>query len=178
MKTIKDTPAFEPENNITAEPEENRTANDRIPLFKDDREMLQFYLRLSQLFCPNTFRYPEGRSQLLIYKYKLRRLSHCLAIVLNFPWNEDFSVLQLGIGQALMDQSIPKKQRQQLIRRWSMAAEYMKSISGYSVMLQAMQIVFSEQKHDIQKLLQTLTPDPAEKVLTEEPENEENTAGL
>lgn len=177
MKKNEDTPAFEPENHITEEPEKKQPASGRIPLFKDDDEMLHFYLHLSQLFCPNTFRYAQAGSRLLIYKYKLRRLSRCLAVVLNFPWNEDFSVLQLGIGHALMEQSIPKKQRQQLICRWSKAAEYMKSMGEYSVMLQAMQLIFSEQKHDIQKLLQFLPSDPAGEALIEEMENEENMEG-
>lgn len=174
MKKNEDTPAFEPENHITGESPKYQPANGRIPLFKDDNEMLHFYLHLSQLFCPNACRYSQGKSQLLLYKYKLRRLSRCLTVVLNFPWNEDFSVLQLGIGHALMDQSIPKKQRQQLIFRWSKATEYMKSMGEYSVMLQAMQLIFSEQKHDIQKLLQFLPSDPAEEALIEEMENEEN----
>lgn len=171
MKKNEDTPAFEPENNMAGEPQKDQPVNGRSPLFKDDNEMLHFYLHLSQLFCPNACRYSQEKSQLLLYKYKLRRLSRCLTTVLNFPWNEDFSVLQLGIGHALMEQTISKKQRQQLICRWGKATEYMKSMGEYSVMLQAMQLIFSEQKHDIQKLLQLLPSEPAEEALIEEMEN-------
>lgn len=141
---------------------------DKISLFKNNEEMMRFYLLLAKLFCPTVFRYPEGKMHLVIYKYKLKRLSQCINKVLNFPWNEDISILQIGVGNALMDQSISKKDRQHLLKRWSKAIEYTKEMSEYLVMLKAFTCVLSDQKHDIQKLLEQFHVDPQEEALIRE----------
>lgn len=85
---------------------------EKTPVFRDEEDMMQYYQKTALLFCPEAYGFPENsKMRLVLYKRKLDKITHWVGRILRFPTREDVTLIQTGVGYALMNSNLSLKKR-------------------------------------------------------------------
>lgn len=144
-----------------------------LPVFEDESEMRAFYQKLALLFCPEARNFPEDSYlRLVLYRRKISKINHWLGKVLRFPWGEDMSLLQLGVGYALMDSTLSSKNKKQLNTQWCKSLCYMKDMNENLTFIRNIISIFSRQKYELALLIGPYLPTSEEEALLNAPKEQ------
>lgn len=144
-----------------------------LPVFEDENEMRAFYQKLALLFCPEARNFPENSYlRLVLYRRKISKINHWLGKVLRFPWGEDMSLLQLGVGYALMDSTLSSKNKKQLNAQWCKSVCYVKDMSENLASIRHIIAIFSRQKYELAQLIGPDLPTAGDEALLNAPEEQ------
>ena len=149
---------------------------EKIPVFHDEEEMMQFYQKTALLFCPEGYGFPENsKMRLVLYKRKLDKITHWVGRILRFPFKEDVTLIQTGVGYALMDSNLSLKNKKRLNAEWCKALCYLSDVNRSLTIIYPLLAIILQQKRDLRLLIGTYIPTAEEEALLKEQEQQTET---
>lgn len=149
---------------------------EKIPVFRDEEEMMQFYQKTALLFCPEGYRFPENsKMRLVLYKRKLDKITHWVGRILRFPCKEDVMLVQTGGGYALMDSNLSLKDKKCLNAQWCKTLCYLNDVDRSLTVIYPILAIILQQKRDLRLLIGTYIPSAEEEAILKEQEQQTET---
>lgn len=149
---------------------------EKIPVFRDEGEMMQFYQKTASLFCPEAYGFPENsKMRLVLYKRKLDKITHWVGRILRFPCKEDVMLVQTGVGYALMDSNLSLKDKKRLNAQWCKTLCYLNDMDRSLTVIYPILAVILQQKRDLRLLIGTYIPSAEEEAILKEQEQQTET---
>lgn len=149
---------------------------EKIPVFRDEEEMIQFYQKTALLFCPEGYGFPENsKMRLVLYKRKLDKITHWVGRILRFPSQEDVTLVQAGVGYALMDSNFSLKDKKRLNAQWCKALCYLSDVNKSLTVIYPILAIIIRQKRDLRLLIGTYIPSAEEEAILKEQEQQMET---
>lgn len=149
---------------------------EKIPVFRDEEDMMQFYQKTALLFCPESYSFPENsKMRLVLYKRKLDKITHWVGRILRFPCKEDVMLIQTGVGYALMDSNLSLKNKKRLNAQWCKTLCYLNDVDRSLTVIYPILAVILQQKRDLRLLIGSYIPSAEEKAFLKEQEQQTET---
>lgn len=149
---------------------------EKIPVFRDEEDMMQYYQKTALLFCPEAYGFPENsKMRLVLYKRKLDKITHWVGRILRFPSKEDVTLIQTGVGYALMDSNLSLKDKKRLNTQWCKALCYLSDVDRSLTIVYPILAVILQQKRDLRMLIGTYIPSAEEETILKEQEQQTET---
>ena len=149
---------------------------EKIPVFRDEEDRMQFYQKTALLFCPEGYGFPENsKMRLVLYKRKLDKITHWVGRILRFPSRENVMFIQTGVGYALMNSNLFLKDKKRLNAQWCKALCYLNDADKSIMVIYPILAVILQQKRDLRQLIGTYIPSAGEEALLKEQEQQTET---
>lgn len=130
----------------------------------ENQELREYYLRQLRLMCPTMSTDKSDNSRLLILKQRTGRLIEMLTLF-EHSWTEEVPVLQKACLSYLTVDTVPRKERQQVIEAWAGWSDFQFRLARYRGLLAQ----FLQYHHRIGQELQSLL-NPADAGTSPEPQ--------
>lgn len=129
----------------------------------ENQNLREYYLRQLRLMCPTMNTDKSGNERLAILKQRTGRLIEMLTLF-EHPWTEEVPVLQKACLSHLAVDTVPRKERQQVIEAWAGWSDFHFRLARYRGLLSQ----FLQYHHRIVQELESLL-NPADAETSSEP---------
>lgn len=153
------------QNNISVDTVTDNQQTAGQSLRDENQDLKEYYLRQLRLMCPTMSTDKSDNSRLLILKQRTGRLVEMLTLF-EHSWTEEVPVLQKACLSYLAVDTVPRKERQQIIEAWAGWSEFLFRLARYRGLLTR----FLQYHHRIVQELESLlspadagaSPEPSE----------------
>lgn len=153
----------EEQNNVSVDATTANQQTAEQPLCDETEEVRKYYLRQSHLMYPAMSTDKSDEARLAILKRQAVRLVEMLKLF-ERPWTEEMPVLQKACLSYLAVDTVPRKERQQVIEAWAGWSDFHFRLARYRGLLAQ----FLQYHHRIVQELESLL-NPADAGASSEP---------
>lgn len=122
------------QNNISVDAVTDNQPTAEPSLRDENRDVIEYYLRQLRLMCPTMSTDKSDRARLSILKQRTTRLVEMLTLF-EHSWTEEVPVLQKACLSYLAVDTVPRKERQQVIEAWASWSDFQFRLARYRGLL-------------------------------------------
>lgn len=151
------------QNNISVNAVTDNQQTTGQSLHDEKQDLREYYLRQLRLMCPTMSTDKSDNARLAILKQRTTRLVEMLTLF-EHSWTEEVPVLQKACLSYLAVDTVPRKERQQVIEAWAGLSDFLFRLARYRGLLSQ----FLQYHHRIVQELESLL-NPADAEISSEP---------
>lgn len=159
------------QNNISVNAVTDNQQTAEQPFCDENQELRKYYFRQLRLMCPTMSTDKSDNARLAILKQRTTRLVEMLTLF-EHSWTEEVPVLQKACLSYLAVDTVPRKERQQVIEAWAGLSDFLFRLARYRGLLSQ----FLQYHHRIVQELESLL-NPADAETSSEPQESTEKGG-